>query len=158
VFPLEFPHDVFGDERKVVHAAAERRNQERYDIQTVEEVFPEFSAVGEIFQVLVGGGDQPEVALDDAVAPEAFELLVFEDAEQLRLHLHRQIADLVQEDGPAVGQFEFSRLHLVGRARERPRLVPEKLRLQKILGNGGAVQTYEGVEAAFAGVVDGVGE
>ena len=40
------------------------------------------------------------------VLADALDLAFLEDAQQLRLQVERQLADLVQEEGAAVGQLE----------------------------------------------------
>src|SRR5690606_15057746 len=79
------------------------------------------------------------------------------DAQELRLQLERQLADLVEEERAAVGGAEAPGA-LAGRARERALVVPEELALEQPLGDRGAVDDDEGLLAARAPAVDGVGE
>src|ERR1051326_6290868 len=80
-----------------------------------------------------------------------------EDAEELGLCLLRQVTDLIEEDGPAVGQLEQSRPR-AHRPGERALLVPEELALDQGRGNRGAVDLDERRRRAGAVVVDGAGE
>ena len=63
----------------------------------------------------------------DCAPADALELALLQDAQQRDLRLHRQLADLVEEDGPAVGELEAAEAPL-RRAGERAFLVAEELR------------------------------
>src|SRR5204863_418798 len=57
-------------------------------------------------QVAVGGGDDTNVYPDRGGPADAVELALLQDAQQFHLRFRGQLADLVEEDGPAVGQLE----------------------------------------------------
>ena len=57
-------------------------------------------------QILVRGGDHPHVHPDRLLAPHPLELTLLEDPQQLDLDGRGDVADLVEEDGAAVGQLE----------------------------------------------------
>ena len=63
-------------------------------------------------------------------AAEPLELLLLQHAQQLRLELERNVADLVEEERAAVGELEAADL-LRDRAGERAALVAEELALEK---------------------------
>src|SRR5690606_13509759 len=67
------------------------------------------------------------------------------------------LADLVQEERPAVGLLEAP-LPLRERAGERALLVPEELRLEERLGESSAVDAHEGPAPARREVVDRRGD
>src|SRR5690606_7295346 len=67
------------------------------------------------------------------------------------------LRDLVEEEGPAVGELEAAGL-LVEGAGEGPLLVPEELVLQDLAGEGRAVDGDEGALLAARLVVDGAGD
>ena len=60
-------------------------------------------------QVAVGRGDHPHVHANRLGAAQPRDLVLLQDAQQLDLRGRRQIADLVQEQRPAVGQLEAAR-------------------------------------------------
>jgi hypothetical protein len=82
------------------------------------------------FEVLIGGGDAAEIHLDLPVAADADDLLFLEHAQQIRLRLEADVADLVQEDAAAVGHFELALLAVL-RASEGAFLVAEQLAFQQ---------------------------
>jgi hypothetical protein len=88
---------------------------------------------------------------------QALELSFLQDAQQLRLHVHREIADLIEKDRSAIRQLEppVPRGH---GARERTALVSEQLALDQGLGKRSAVDPDEGTCAARAAVMDGARE
>ncbi len=68
-----------------------------------------------------------------------------------------QVADLVEEDGAAVGRLELADLELVG-PREGAALVPEHLALEELAGHGSAVDLDEGPGPAGRELVDRAGD
>ena len=74
--------------------------------------------------------------------PESLELLFLDGAQKFGLQIHGDVADLVQEEGAAIGQFEAAFLLHQG-AGESALLVPEEFALQQPGRYGGAVQSNE---------------
>ena len=66
-----------------------------------------------------------------SMPPEAHELALLDHAQQLGLRLERDVADLVEEDRPLVGQLEEPLLRIDG-AGEGPLHVPEQVGLEEI--------------------------
>ena len=89
-------------------------------------------------QILVGGGDDADVDADRLGCADARDLAIFGGAEQPVLRRHRQGSELVEEQGPAVGLLEASVTRLGG-AGEAPRFMPEKLSLDQVFRQRGAV-------------------
>ncbi len=137
-----------GDEQgDVLFALAERRDLDRHDVQPVEEVLAEAALLDLLLQVAVGRGDDAHVHGDQLAAADPLDLARLDRAEQLRLGLRAQVADLVEEEGAAVGQLELAPA-LTGRAGERATLMSEHLALDQVARYGGAVDTHEGAAAA----------
>ena len=95
----------------------------------------------------------PHVDLGELRRAEALDLLALEDAEELRLQLEGQLADLVEEDRAAVGRLERAGALPVG-AGERAPLVTEELGLDQVLADRAAVHDDEGLAGAWAVLVD----
>src|SRR5439155_515742 len=89
-----------------------------------------------------------------AVGTHRLHFLVLQDAEQLRLHGRRRLADLVEEDGALARLLEEPAAVALG-AGEGPAQVAEELALEERLGEGGAVLHQERRLRARAAVVDG---
>ena len=90
------------------------------------------------------------------MAPDALHLAGFEHAQQLGLHRERQLADLVEEDGAAVGQLEEAGCRFGG-AGVGPLDVAEELAFEERLDDGGAVDDHEGLLAAWARAIERAG-
>ncbi len=78
--------------------------------------------------------------------PEALDFSFLEDAQDLGLRLGAHVPDFVQENRAAVCLLELADLFL-GRAGERPFLVPEQLGFNQLFGDRGAVHLDEAVAA-----------
>ena len=89
----------------------------------------------------------PADPLDDAF---------LEEAQQLDLERQRDVAHLIEEQRPALRQFDLADVRL-DRAGERAALVAEQLGLEQVLGDGGAIDRDE-LALAPALLVHGPGE
>src|SRR6185437_8359598 len=90
-------------------------------------------------EIAVRRGEDADVDVDALVAADALDAALLERAEQLGLHLERQLADLVDEDGALVGLLEGPGAVAHG-AGERAADVAEQLALDQRRGDGGAVE------------------
>ncbi len=86
---------------------------------------------------------------------EPGELFFLQHAQQLHLRVQGQIAHLVEKERALIGQLDLSHLAVLVRAREGPGHVAEDLGLEKLLGDGCAVDAYERAVLTAAGRVDG---
>src|SRR5437660_4848564 len=140
--------------RNVLGPLAERRGMDREHVQPVVEIVPEPLLFHHPKEVAVRRGDEAHVDLDGLRTADPLELLLLQDAQQLRLELERDLADLVEEQRAAVGHLEAADLLGDGAGEGAP-LVPEELALEEAPRNGGAVELHERAVAAVASVVDG---
>ena len=123
-------------------ARAQRRDVNADDVDAVEEVLAE-SALGHLgVEVAVRGGDEARVEGDLLVSADRAYRPLLENAQQLRLHPHRHLADLVEEERPPVGLQEQP-LARLPRVRERPLRVAEQLALEEVLRHRRAVDGDE---------------
>src|SRR5205809_2315644 len=97
--------------------------------------------------------DDAGVDLDGSRTAYALDFSLLQHPQQLDLQVHRQVADLVEEDGAAVGELKSSDLALYG-AGERALLVPEQLAFHQAGGDRPAVHRHEGPFPAAAEAVD----
>src|SRR6059058_2018807 len=138
----------------VLGPLAERRGLDREHVQPVVEIVPEPLLFHHPKEVAVRRGDEADVDLDRLRTAVPLELLLLQDAQQLRLELERDLADLVEEQRAAVGHLEAADLLGDGAGEGAP-LVPEELALEETGRNRGAVELHERAVAAVASVVDG---
>src|SRR5580658_3926027 len=139
---VELAEKVLDEQRNVPGSLAQRRQPDGDDVEAIVEVLTEDARADEFLQVAVGCGHEAHVDVDGLDTADALELALLQRAEKLDLHLHRNLADLVEEEGAAVGELEASRLARYG-AGEGSALVAEELALDELLGNRGAVDLDE---------------
>src|SRR2546425_13319533 len=136
------PDEVLDEERNVLAPLAERRHVDRPDVPAIVEVLTELARPHRGLEVDVGRGDDAPADRDGPQPAEALHLALLEGAEELRLEVQAQRADLVEEHRPAVGELELPELAGVGPG-ERALLVAEELRLDQRVGDGGDVHGDE---------------
>ena len=112
------------------------------DVQAIVEIVPEETLLHHPAEIHVGGGDDPHVRLDEGLPADPLKGPVLEDLEELDLGGRGDRADLVEKDGPAVGQFELAQLPPDG-AGEGPLLVAEEFAFEEGVGDGAAVDADE---------------
>ncbi len=95
--------EVLGQRQDVLGPVAQRRQVDVDDVQPVEQVLPEPPFLQPFFQMSVGGGDQANVHPFRLGGPQRADLPFLQHAQQLGLQGERQLSDLVEEDGAAVG-------------------------------------------------------
>jgi len=134
----ELLHEVADEERDVLGALAERRDLNGEDVQAVIEVAAEGALGDALRKIHVGGGDDSDVHALRAIAAEPFEFLLLKHAKKFRLKFEGKVADFVEEERAAIGEFEAADF-LTDGAGERAALVAEELGFEKTAGNGGAI-------------------
>ncbi len=125
-------------------------------MQPVEQVFPETALLDLLLEVPVGGSDEARIGLDGLVAADPLELALLQHPQHLHLEIRAHVPDLVQEDGAAVGHFEFPLL-VRKRTGKGPAAVAEKFALQQALRRRAAVDLDERLAAAGRALVNGPG-
>src|SRR5205823_4966753 len=125
--------EVVGEQRYVVPSLAQRGHLEGDDVESVVQVLTKAALFDRLLQVPVRRSDDAHVNSYGARAADALELALLKDAQQLRLHRRRHLADLVEEERAAVGDFELALL-LSERAGERAALVAEQFGFEQRLG------------------------
>src|SRR5436190_1232586 len=82
---------------------AQRGNDDRDDVEPVEQIFLELAVGDHLTDVAVGGRDDAQVDALGPLGAERLELALLQHTQQLRLQRETHGADLVEEDRPAVG-------------------------------------------------------
>ncbi len=83
---------------------AERRNEQRDAVETVEQILTKQACRNALLQVTIGRGDDANGDRTRAGRPNAEHFLGFEDAQQLDLSREWHVSDFVQEHAPATGR------------------------------------------------------
>jgi len=108
------------------------------DFEAIIEIFPEFILADQGGKIAIRRRQDADVGLNGPDPADAGDFTVLDGPEDLGLGRQGHIADFVEEDAAAAGQFEFT-LFLLDRPGEGPLLMTEKLTLHKALRDGGAI-------------------
>src|SRR5205807_2522101 len=111
---------------KIFQPLTKRRQANREDLQTVEQVPSEQSFFDQFLKVLVRGGDYPHVGSQRLVATDTLEAAVLQHAKHLGLGGKRHITNFVEEQCAAVDLLKLADPQ-VSRAGEGAPLVAEEL-------------------------------
>src|SRR5580698_8526154 len=134
-------------------ALAQRRNENRENIETIVEVFAEAAGLHGFLNVHVGGGENAHVCFDHVASTEARVLMILEDVEKLGLEVRAHLGDFVEEDRALVGEFAFTGLGAVSSG-EGALFESEEFRFEEFAGESGAVHFDEGLVAALGAKVN----
>ena len=134
--------EVLGQERHVVPTLAQGREADGDGVDPIVEVLPKLSRLHRLGQIAVGGGHEPDVDPPRARGPDPEERPGLDRAQELHLAIRLHLADLVEEQGAAVGELDQPRLG-PDRAGERALLVTEQLGLEDLARERAAVNRYE---------------
>jgi hypothetical protein len=146
--------EALRDGHHVFMPVAERWHADGEDVQPVEEVLAKGAGPDRLVEVAVRRGDHPDVHAPWLCRAHGHEGPVLEEAQELHLRGRRDLADLVEEERPAVGGGEVAGLPL-RRPGEGAPLVAEQLGLEERLRERRAVDLDERARGAPALVVDG---
>ena len=141
---------------EIAGPVAKRRNDNGCDIDTEVEVLTETTFGDGGGKVDIGGGDDADVHRYGRPAADTHDLALLKDPEQLDLEGEGQVADLVEEEGAAIGGLEPAGLRLQ-RAGESTLLVSEQFRLDQALDEGAAIDGEERAVLSIRMIVDVAG-
>ena len=130
------------------------RHEDRNDVQPEVEILAERTRLDSGRQILVRRGQNAHVHADSLGAADRLHDLLLQRTQHLGLRLQTHVADLVEEDRPAVGRLELA-LPVRDRASEGAPHVSEELRLDQFFGDGRAVHFDERTLPAPAHRVNG---
>src|SRR4030042_1028298 len=75
----------------------QRRKRDRYDIESIEEILPEFSIFEKRLQWLIGRCNDANVYFNAFYSPHPFDFVFLQKSQELRLHREAEISHFVQE-------------------------------------------------------------
>ena len=148
--------EVLDEERDVLAPRAKWRHLQNDLAQPIVQVGEEFSLADRTLEILVGGRDEPHVHARRRLRADRPHLSLLDRAEQHRLALEREVADLVGEQRAAVGDGEEPWSALEG-AGEGAALMTEELAGEKLAGEGRAVDLDVGGATPATQLLEGVG-
>ena len=125
-------------------------------VQPVKQVFTELASAHQCREVPRGGGDHAGVKGDDTVGAQRLNLALLQGAQEFGLQGQRHIADFVQKQRAAIGEFEFAVAPFALSTGESAGRNTEKFGLQKCIGHGGDIDADQGATGAFGRGVNGM--
>src|SRR5215471_7902620 len=129
---------VMHEHRDIIRALTQWRHQDGKNVESVEQIAAELALRDRLAEITVGRGNHTNINPDRGAAANALELLFLEHAQQLDLYVRWKLADLVEEDRTAVGQFESSHALVRGPGKSAL-LVAEEFAFDKTGREHGAV-------------------
>ena len=134
----------------------QRGHRKRNDVKPVIQVFAEPALADQVLQVLMRRRYKPDIDLNRIVGADPLEGLLLQHAQQLRLEIQGNIADLVEEECAGGGEFEPAGF-VADRAGKGPFDVPKQFTLEQTRGERGAVDFDKRLAGAGTGVVNRFG-
>ncbi len=154
VFPGQLGEIMLKQQGNIPGSLAERGQVDGHDIQPVIQILAELALVHHLFEVAVGGRDQPHIHLQRIAPSHTLEAPLLEDTQDLDLDGGINFPDLIQKQRAAIGQLEAPRPPLGG-AGEGAFFMPEQLAFEQRGGQRRTVDGDEGALRARAELVDG---
>ena len=148
---------VFGQFGNVFDPIAQRRQEDFERVDAVHQVFAEVAGRDHFRQVAMRGAHDAHIHNGRPVFAHAANLAAFQHAQQLGLHRLRQLADFVEKDRAAVGNFKQADAVLIG-AGERTLAVAEQLAFDERFRQRAAIDRDKRLAGARALVVNGAGD
>ena len=147
-----------GDQKRdVLPARAQRRHYNFDHLQPEVEILPKRALPNRLSQILVGGGEHPDIHRDHRASAHAHNLPFLQHPEQLHLSHRRHLSDLVEKQRPPVGGLEKSFAAALCAGKSAP-FVTEQLTLHEVLRDRSAVDGHKRLVAPEAVPVDGLGD
>src|SRR5690349_3587563 len=84
-------------EWNILLALPERRNLDWKDVQAVKKVLAKATGGDGLLQIAVGGANDANIGVPRAIIADALIFFLLQKAQQLALHVQRELADFVQE-------------------------------------------------------------
>ncbi|KJU83929.1 hypothetical protein MBAV_003878 [Candidatus Magnetobacterium bavaricum] len=144
---------MFHQHGKVVFPLPQWRQKDRDHVEAVEEVLAKIAVFGCDLKVFIRSGQYPDVNLEGLCTANPLKLALLDNPQQFDLEGWVQFPDLIQQDGPAVGQFKaaLARIDCTGKGAS---FVPKQLRFQQFAGYCTAVYGDKRFVQSVAAVVD----
>src|SRR5580698_9738412 len=136
------PQKMMREQRNVFLAFAQRRQVNFYRVEAEEQVLSEFSSGDFSLYVSVGGGNDADIDAARGGRADAFEFAGFKRSQELRLQVHRNVRNFVEEERAAVGKLKAP--HAIGLCiGERTLHVAEKLALENSFRQAAGIHRHK---------------
>ncbi len=134
VLGVDVAQNVLHQQGNVLFVIAQRRQIDVEDIQPEIKILPQMAAADRLFGIFVRGREHAHIHRRLGLASQPADLAVFQHAQEFRLRRRRHLADLIEQQRPAVGQLEAPDAAF-RRAGKRATLVSENFAFHQRFGN-----------------------
>src|SRR5258708_33696774 len=125
---------MIDEQRNIACSFAKRRKPDGKNVQPVIQVHAESPFGYHLLEILICRGNYPDIDPSRLRAPESFELLLLNHAQELGLKLDRQFANFIEEKRTAIGGLK-ARYSMCQGSRERAPLSSTEFALDQPSGN-----------------------
>lgn len=150
---VEPGQEIVGQDWDVFFAFPQGRQKDREDIQSVEQVSSKDPLITELLEVMVGGGNDPDIRLDLLLSSHPLKGALLKNLQEFGLAGQADGPYLIKKEGSVSGHLEFPQVSLVGSGEGTP-LVAEEFTLQEALRNGPAIKVHKRPGSALAQFVE----
>lgn len=157
VFLDEAGKEAIGQGEDIFTALAQGRQVQGDDVQAVQQVFAKAPFADHVLEVEVGRGQNPHIGAAGHRVADALVFFVLDKTQQLGLQGQREIADFIEEQGPAVSLVDPPQGAFAGTGKG-PAAVAEQLAFHQLGSQRRAVDGHAGFARAFAPAVNGAGQ
>src|ERR1044071_5273047 len=92
--------------RNVIRTLTQRRQDQRHNVQSEEQILPESSLRHFLLEVSISRRDQADVDSQRPRSADALKLTLLQNTQQLHLHCSTQVANLIEKQRAAVGELK----------------------------------------------------
>ncbi len=103
-----FFDEMSSQSRYIRRSIAQARNVNSHDIQAEVQILPKGLPRYLDFEILVRGGNDPNIQMDRGFAADTIDLSLLYRAKQLCLQAAVHLADFVEQDCASLGGFQFT--------------------------------------------------
>src|SRR3954451_17188829 len=141
-FAAEAREQVFGQLSDVFDAVAKWRQEDLEGVDAIHEIFAEVAGGDHVWQIAMCSANDANINIRGAVFTHPANLAAFKHPQEFGLHRFGKLADFVEENCAAIGDFKQSDAVLVG-TREGTFAMAEELALDERFRQRTAVDRYE---------------
>src|SRR5262249_24442378 len=99
-----------GQSRNLLAPLSERRNMYANNVEAMKEVLSKPAFCNGPFEIRISGSSNPDINFDGPCFTQRLNFALLQEAHQFRLDFKGDIADLVEEQGPAFSSANHSRI------------------------------------------------
>ena len=149
--------EIIDQFRNIFRPIAQRRHGKRNDSQSIIQVFAKTAGGNFLLQIAIARGQHAHVNIYGIAGADALERFFLQHAQQFRLQRQIDLADFVEQNRAAIGQFKAAGPRAVGPG-ERAAFVAEQFAFHQLGRQDRAIQADQRSVCSIAGRVQSAGD